>query len=711
MGGYCLAEYTSDQLIEIEEGKKAHIDTSIYENPDFLAIQMRQIRFALTAGLDVKPYVTNEYDWMQMEEIFTGLEQQVDVSLFAKPEIPYEKMHQIRKGLTRGIDISGDVKYSAGVLKQLRKSIEENLDIHKYVEQRYDPEQLYQIRLALRNGLELDPYIETDFRGAAIAEIRIGLEEDIDVTTYANIQFGWRQMREIRYGLERRLDISLYANHYYDWEQMREIRLGLEAGLDVTPYATLMFTSTEMRKRRILLEEGSREVSFTEDDYEINIMSGGLEAYIIVKIESGKINRESLMDTLAEHQISYGLIDENIKEICDGKYTKKPILVARGNVPKKGEDGYYEYFFEAEKDKRPKILEDGSVDYHTINWGTVVKEGDVLAVYHDATEGEDGHSVSGEEIKGKKGIEQELLKGEGFTLSEDKHTYTAATDGMASMEGGRLVVTKHLEVDEVSLVTGNVNFDGSVHIKGNVENGAVIKATGDIVIDGNVGGAEIESTEGKVMLNKGMNAGRRGKVKAGKGVVSKFLEGVIVISSEDIEVANSMNSLLRAKGRILSGRSIIGGKAFSSKGYKVRDLGNNAGAITQVQIGIDQEVIEKVNYLTDKMKENKKQLMLLDNSMKELKIKYPPEVRNELPLYKKIDNAIFTINQQNEELTKEKEKLNREILYSRECTIRVDGTAYEGVTCILHKSKWEAAGERGIVLKGTGGAQVNINNI
>ncbi len=705
-----MSEYTSDQLIEIEEGKKAHIDTSIYENPDFLAIQMRQIRFALTAGLDVAPYVSNRFDWMQMEEIFTGLEQKVDVSLFAKPEIPYEKMHQIRKGLVRGIDISQDVKYSAGVLKQLRKSREENLDIHKYVEQRYDPEQLYQIRLALKSGCELDPYIVTDFRGAAIAEIRIGLEEDIDVMVYANIQFGWRQMREIRYGLERRLDISLYANHYYDWEQMREIRLGLEAGLDVTPYATLMFTSNEMRKRRILLEEGAREVSFTEDDYEISIMSGGLEAYITVKIESGKINRESLMSTLAEHEISYGIIEDNIQAICDGKYTKKPILVARGNMPKKGDDGYYEYFFEVNRDKRPKVLEDGSVDYHTINWGTVVKEGDVLAVYHDATDGEDGHSVSGEEIKGKKGIEQELLKGEGFSLSEDKHTYTAATDGMASLDGGKLVVTKHLEVDEVSLVTGNVNFDGSVHVKGNVENGAVIKATGDIIVDGNVGGAEIESSSGKVMLNKGMNAGRRGKVKADKGVVSKFLEGVIVISNEDIDVANSMNSLLRAKGKILSSRSIIGGKAFASKGYRVHDLGNEAGTITQVQIGIDQEIIDRVNALKDRMKENKKQLMLLDNSAKELKIKYPPEIRNELPLYKKIDSAIFTINQQNEELTKEREMLNREILYSRECTIKIDGTAFEGVTCILHKSKWEAAGEKRVEIKGTSGGQVNITN-
>ena len=67
-----MAEYTSDQLFEIEEGKKASIDTSIYENPDFLAIQMRQIRMALMAGLDVKPYVRPEFDWMQMEEIGGG---------------------------------------------------------------------------------------------------------------------------------------------------------------------------------------------------------------------------------------------------------------------------------------------------------------------------------------------------------------------------------------------------------------------------------------------------------------------------------------------------------------------------------------------------------------------------------------------------------------------------------------------------------------
>lgn len=670
---------------------------------------MRQIRLALSAGLEVGPYVKPEYDWMQMEEIFSGLEEGVDVSLYADPGLPYEKMHQVRKGLTRGIDISGSTRYSAGVLKQLRKSKEENIDITKYIEKGFDPEQLYQIRLALNHGIELDGYIENDFRGAAIAEIRQGLEEDIDVTAYADIKFGWRQMREIRFGLEKRLDISIYANPYYDWEQMREIRLGLAEGLDVSKYSTLMFTSNEMRKRRVILEEGGEDVTISSDDFELNMTSGGIEAFITMKQEGMRIDRESLIESLADMEVTYGLIEENIDKICKGEYEKRPIPIARGSIPKKGADGWYEFFFKTEVDRKPRILEDGSVDYHTMDKYTVVKEGDLLAVYHDAEEGEPGYAVNGTAISGKKGIEQELLKGNGFILSEDKHRYTAAIEGMVELKGGILNVIKHLEVGDVTLATGNIDFDGSVHVKGNIENGAVVKAAGDIEVDGNIGGAEIIS-DGNITLNRGMNAGRRGKVKAKGKIVSKFFESVIVLSDTDIEVVNSVNSLLRAKGWIRSSSSLIGGKAFASRGYKVMNLGNEAGTATQVQIGIDEDVINRIGEVTEKTKENQKQLMLLENSMKELKIKYPPEVRNEMPLYKKIDNAIYTIHMQQEELQKEKEKLNLEILFSREAAIAITGTAHEGVTCILGKGRWEAAGERHITLKGTGGAMVNVTN-
>ena len=59
-------------------------------------------------------------------------------------------------------------------------------------------------------------------------------------------------------------------------------------------------------------------------------------------------------------------------------------------------------------------------------------------------------------------------------------------------------------------------------------------------------------------------------------------------------------------------------------------------------------------------------------------------------------------------MQKEKERLNLQVLFSREASVTIDGTAHEGVTCILGKGRWEASGERHITLKGTGGAVVNM---
>ena len=49
-------EFTTDQLKEIEEGRKAGIDVSVYENPGYLAIQMHEIRQGLLENLPVDIY-------------------------------------------------------------------------------------------------------------------------------------------------------------------------------------------------------------------------------------------------------------------------------------------------------------------------------------------------------------------------------------------------------------------------------------------------------------------------------------------------------------------------------------------------------------------------------------------------------------------------------------------------------------------------------
>lgn len=66
------------------------------------------------------------------------------------------------------------------------------------------------------------------FRANQMEEIRRGLQENLDVSIYAKPEFNFVQMQEIRFGLEDNLDISIYAKPEFHWEQMWEIRRGLE---------------------------------------------------------------------------------------------------------------------------------------------------------------------------------------------------------------------------------------------------------------------------------------------------------------------------------------------------------------------------------------------------------------------------------------------------------------------------------------------------
>ena len=59
--------------------------------------------------------------------------------------------------------------------------------------------------------------------------------------------------------------------------------------------------------------------------------------------------------------------------------------------------------------------------------------------------------------------------------------------------------------------TGIIEAEGSVYVKGNVGSRTQIKATGDILIDGSVEMAELESG-GNVYIRKGMNASYKGKM-------------------------------------------------------------------------------------------------------------------------------------------------------------------------------------------------------
>ena len=705
--------FKRDQINEIVEGMKAGIDTSIYRNKEYFAIQMLQIRLGLTEGIPVEKDAATKYDWFQMEEIRKGLLAGVNVDVYAFPDIPYDTMRQLRKGLQKGIDLSAYRKLNAGVLRELRKALISRVNIIKYIKEGYDTDQLKEIRIGLEKGLNVEPYLQKEFRGAVIAEICRGLERGLDVSIYAKPDYSWQQMREIRRGLEKRIDVSTYTDSYYQWRQMKEIRLGLESGIDVSSYNTLMYTASDMKKKRLALmgytdeNDTARKALYQETVDEkslhisITVSDDEMEAYLTVTEAGGKFDKRKLLLALNQCGIRFGILDEELEKLVDGVKMKSPFVIARGTEPGKGTDGWYEFFFKTKKERSPKLLEDGSVDYKNTEWFEVVERGQKIAYYHQAARGKNGLSVLGRVIPAKKGKEKNMLSGKGFVLLPDQRTYLAADKGVVDLRGDYLEVSKLLVMEDMTIASGKVDFDGSVHIMGNVGNGTLVRATGDIIIDGFVEAANIESG-GMIILRQGVNAFSNGIIRAENDVNGKFFEAVKVYSNGNIQANYCMNSELYAEGKVMitgvTG-TFIGGKACAAQGFQAYNVGNYVGIPTFLNLGVNDIILRKYSSIHEELREVEEQLTILRNAYADFRQKYSPEIRNTMPMYLKIENAIFTKEKQQDKLEFMKYKLEEKMRGMQKARAVIQGNVYEGVFVEINGLRWNARALRNVTIR------------
>ncbi len=712
MGAMEVSGYTPDQLAEIEEGRKSGIDTSRYENPKYLAIQMREIRLGLEGGLDVGFMCDPDMDWLQMQEIRKGLQEGVDVSVYAYPDLRHTVMRQIRHGLREGVDVSPYIDYPAAVVEQVRRGLQSGLDLSSYIEVGFDADQLAEIRIALENDIPIIKYLRLEFRAPSLGEIRIGLEEGLDVTVYAKECYEWRQMREIRLGLKSRVDVSKYSNFFYGYRQMRQIRLGLEAGLPVEEYSQMRFSATDMKLKRLALAERMKAASKTDStafdtitelaeqdmaeqpglSYHIVVSPDNMEAYLVYDNREETVTEDDVLRAVWDMGIRKGILRQEITKAVDGTYKEDTILVACGQSPRTGRDGYYEFFFRTNVNHKPKLLADGSVDYANVEWYDYIKKDTQIALYHPAENGTEGYDLFGNVLPGKHGQEQHLISGKGYWIGQDKRSYYASFDGMVSLEDGIMTVAKILEVGEVNLSSGNVTFEGDIHVTGNVGFGAVIVAGGNVEVEGFVEGASIVS-KGSVTLHKGMNGAGKGKIRADQNVLAKFVEGAEVYAGNNIQMSYSMNSKLHAENLVtvthLSG-AVVGGEVEGVRGINVQSVGNRSGAATFLRTGSNPELVKQSSELFKRLKSVREELRILGNAKVELEAKIPKEARADNPVYGKMEDAIYTKQREEQKLHDELEFVKNEIASLEQSKVVINGTVYPGVKVQIGQKTWSS---------------------
>lgn len=358
----------------------------------------------------------------------------------------------------------------------------------------------------------------------------------------------------------------------------------------------------------------------TEEKPIVQITADGMEAYIMLVTpdDGGEYTVESLQKALDERGVKYGIDESALKELADEKKYGLETLIARGTEAVDGKDGYYDYNFNCNFDKKPLIKPDGTVDYWSVKSIESVVQDQVIAEYHPCVEGTDGKTVTGKPIPAKRGREQLPLKGKGFERRDD-NTYVALMSGKIETQNDRVVI---LPVHELSgnadLSSGNIDFHGDVVIHGSVESGVIVKASGTITVDGIVEACTLEAGK-DIILRSGMLGGNKASVKTKGSITAKFFEFTRIECAGDIRADVLMDCQVQCFGKIImNGKrgSIIGGQIHGVRGIEVTTLGNDAEKKTVIMAGASPEEYAKLRQLEKTIQELSQGLVQIDEGLR-----------------------------------------------------------------------------------------------
>ena len=268
--------------------------------------------------------------------------------------------------------------------------------------------------------------------------------------------------------------------------------------------------------------------------------------------QDGAYTYEEVIDKLSAAGVRTGIDEAKIRDVIVKKIYGQEVVVAQGKEAVNGTDGHYIFYFDEnyERDNKPTLREDGSVDYFNVKLFEKVSQDDKLAEYVEPTKGEFGYDVCGKLLVPKPGRPSPRLRGRGFTVSDDGKTYYAQLDGKVEYRNYDLNVSNVYSVSgDLDIGTGSIDFNGDVTISGGVHSGVTVHAMGNIFIGGYVEDAILKAGK-DIIIKDGVNARENGLIEAEGNVSARFFENAKIISHGDIKCDYMLNTNAMAYGNI-----------------------------------------------------------------------------------------------------------------------------------------------------------------
>lgn len=401
------------------------------------------------------------------------------------------------------------------------------------------------------------------------------------------------------------------------------------------------------------------------------------------------MTKREILGELEHESVCHGIATKVIDVFLVARQYCLNIPIARGTKPVPAKDSAIEYFFETKPLAKPAVLEDGSVDFHSLNLFSRVHAGDLLARLTPHELGVEGRNVYGQIVSTTKPKVMILKAGRNIKYSDDKLEIYSNVDGDVTLTNDTVFVSDTYTVAaDVDASTGDIVYDGSVMINGTVRTGFSVKAEGDIQVNGVVEGATLIAG-GNIVIKRGVQGMGKGRLECGGDVCAQFFESTNVEAKGNVIAGSILHSNIVAGDKVVvSGKKgfIVGGEVVCDSAVEVNTIGNKMETQTHIKVAVNNEIMDEIKKHITAVNEVIPEIEELNSYLNVYKtklakgMKLSPENIKQVKQYKARLSELEAVRDDNNEKLRELKSI---IEAGKKGCIKLSGTAYRGVTLFI----------------------------
>ncbi len=512
------------------------------------------------------------------------------------------------------------------------------------------------------------------------------------------------------------LTVNGYAELHFCFETANEVIHQLKNASGIESHSS--FILAEQRN-------GSVRVRITNDR---------MKAYLNVTGPAGgkPVSGNDILNTLKTAGILKGINKRALQELhlMANSLTGEAdceMLVAQGKFPLDGSAAKIKYCVSDSRVRirRPKRREDGTVDMRNLGKDVLTPANTLLAEVVPAIEGEPGYTIFGDILACEQADSFDLVIYPNTYINKVDHKLYSAVDGVAIHHEDGVEIEDVLTVENVTVGTGHIIFDGSVFISGDVLPMMKVEAKGNVVVGGSVELGHISAYEDVVVY---------GGVIGKPNVPGNELGATIVSKTGNIEAKFAQYATLKAKGNISVYQHLIHCKTdangdlivvdeFERSALLVGGIHKVCGSLKAVVIGNDVHVptyISAYRTLAFHLLEDAKVMNIINSLQNEfdllkereknlIKANKPDLYKDEITKIKmrknEISNELVTLNKKHDVTCDSLPRLYKQ--HSITCL----NSLYAGVYCEVGSGSVKISNDRGPSRIVATDAGVEVQNI